>query len=595
MELPTAAELNLYDVEVPDGTELAVYPPAREHYWDPIWYNQAGLDPFDRKKIFRLSPGPQQSAKLKQILEEYPRYGPKMYERAAIEGNADVIRALFDIGVSLDIEKAKGKKIKEEEGESEEEEEEEVEENEEENENDVEWESEDDSDGEEDEDVPMVDMESALHRAAYDGHFECVKVLVERGDMSVNIRDESDSTALTNAAIGGHAEIVEWLLAQGAEIQINQEESLDDLQCAFKSGKKEIVSMIMESQQYINRGLKLSPEYLIYAAFGGNSDLVKLVLESECFPPPNGDIDSLTPEQKISIIDAIPQSTAKASVASLQLLLPYLTKRRADGSGFDYYELLEPNKSGVFNATEDAMEILDVPASFELVWETLLCPPADILSSSQDAQTRRDDWLHRRLISACSNGCPKTTKLLCEKYGANVDHISHKYFTTPLGRACGSGTIALPGRLEVARYLLSECSVDIHLANGEYANGMTPLAMAIVEGQSQADMVALLLEFGGPLDEKNDKLLGLANGLEDGKIAELYAVLREEDPRAPVRLLTKEQYESKTRKDGMQEVKLQVGKGDLEKWVENMQIRKVDSILAASDPKKRPLKSLGWP
>lgn len=358
-------------------------------------------------------------------------------------------------------------------------------------------------DNDDEDDEPLVDMDLALQVAAFEGHFDCVKVLVERGHVSVNLRDDQNTTALTSAAVKGHIQIVQWLLGHGAEIAFEREEGMSDIHSSIKSAKVELLKMILDNEQVQERGFLFTLGDLPYAAESGGADMVIFILESGCFPSSKSRTDSigLSPEQREAILESLALATIQGSLTSLRLLLPFLTNERADGT-FEYIELPEFYSNAIFNATEDAMEETgDSPTLFELVWETLLFPPSSVLEADHAARVKGDEWLSRRLISACTNGCVQTVKLLCEKYSANVNHISHKYYTTPLGRAAGSGVEQLPGRVDVARYLLAERNADIQLANGQYVNGETPLALAVKEGPGQMDMIRLLLDYGGPLEE----------------------------------------------------------------------------------------------
>ena len=56
-----------------------------------------------------------------------------------------------------------------------------------------------------------------LRIAAYWGHKEIVELLIAKG-AEVNAKDDVGDTALINAAGGGHKEIVELLIAKGADI-----------------------------------------------------------------------------------------------------------------------------------------------------------------------------------------------------------------------------------------------------------------------------------------------------------------------------------------------------------------------------------------
>ncbi|KAF2718130.1 ankyrin, partial [Polychaeton citri CBS 116435] len=56
-----------------------------------------------------------------------------------------------------------------------------------------------------------------LHAACFSGQLECVKMLVEEVGLDVNARSlEGGATPLIRAAVGGQANVVVWLLANGA-------------------------------------------------------------------------------------------------------------------------------------------------------------------------------------------------------------------------------------------------------------------------------------------------------------------------------------------------------------------------------------------
>jgi len=61
--------------------------------------------------------------------------------------------------------------------------------------------------------------DTALIEAAYNGHVEIVKLLIERG-ANVNLKGEAWYGPLHAAAMGGHVEIVKLLLEHGADVNI---------------------------------------------------------------------------------------------------------------------------------------------------------------------------------------------------------------------------------------------------------------------------------------------------------------------------------------------------------------------------------------
>lgn len=85
-----------------------------------------------------------------------------------------------------------------------------------------------------------------LHYAAYNGHFEIVKLLVEHG-AKVNAQDESGQTALHVAAQNGHAEIVNYLLSKGAEINLVDYRRRSPLYFAVLYGHLDVILVFSEN------------------------------------------------------------------------------------------------------------------------------------------------------------------------------------------------------------------------------------------------------------------------------------------------------------------------------------------------------------
>ncbi|KAK5126505.1 hypothetical protein LTR08_004757 [Meristemomyces frigidus] len=564
-EFPTAAELDLGDYEVPEGLCLVVFPPAQEHVWDPIWYDQGGRDPIDRKKIFKLPAGPEQTIALEAVLQQYPKYGPKMYEKAAGAGKADVIRVLVQLRAKLenDREAPDGS-------------------------GDERLDRSDDQDGEEveeesedDEDFPTPDVDSPLHLAAFKGHLDCVRALVEDGKLSVDAQQDNFSV-LANAVVGGHADLARWLLDRGATIAFERESGMNDVEDALRSGNVEVALLILDSPQAAQHGFILKTENLEIAAYSGNAEMIKLVLERTGLA--SSDPKTLTPESRQVIIESVSRATSKASLESVELLLPYLSSCTLDGL-FEYTEVDEISRHTLFNATEDALVEADCPQLFQLIWQTFLRPAEAVLSADAAAKELYDEWLGLRLLRTCQEGRPETTKLLCEEYDANVNRVSNKYFSTPLARAAASGANSLSGRLQVVRYLLNTDGIDIHLANGAYANGSTALALTVHEGQSQAKMVRVLLDYGGPVEELDSDWIKSVDAT-DGT-TEVYVVLRCDKPRQPVTLLSKDVYDALVTHDEMETISLTASAADLRGWAAHLQTRKSDQELLVDDPKKR--------
>lgn len=58
----------------------------------------------------------------------------------------------------------------------------------------------------------------AIHYAAFYGHLDCVKLLVEKGEVQIDSPGAKKMTALHMAAARGHFQLVEYLLSKGSKV-----------------------------------------------------------------------------------------------------------------------------------------------------------------------------------------------------------------------------------------------------------------------------------------------------------------------------------------------------------------------------------------
>lgn len=447
IELPSAEDLDLPSPD--EGMAWSVFPPTREHLEDPLWWDQAGRDIIDQRRIFRMPPGPEQKAELRKVLEEFPNSGFRIMEKAATADRADIILILLELGVSPEN------------------------------------------------DTKMT----PIHDAAFLGHTECVQVLIEKGNLPVDILDENSATPLHGAARQGHLDLIEWLLNKGANPMHQRDKGLDIYQCAAASGDPDVLTLLLDRSPQDQ--MEAHTSLLVHATFSNSPAMVRLVLEREGFPLDTEDGmwkgDLLTEAQRATIEDdCIYHATRNGSEECLRELLDYLTPRQDDGS-YQYFELRDPMvKVAVFNALEEAVEF-DYADIFKLVWEAIMRPPPEVLATSATDRSRYQEWLHRRLISAAHSGSVNCLRLILEKYGADVNHVSMKYHVTTLF-CC-----AVNDYLEATQYLLENHPVNIHIASGDCANGPTALYGAVKRGNTE--MAKLLLKHGGPLENLNQSIL----------------------------------------------------------------------------------------
>lgn len=363
----------------------------------------------------------------------------------------------------------------------------------------------------------------------------------------------------------------------------------------LKSGNIENLKMLMDDPQVIAADFKLSVENLRYAAFSGDIEIVRFVLQSECFgiDNPDGglsdrDGSGLTEQQHEAILEALSPATTKCACDCVKLLLKQLTPSREDGT-FEPFLISDDTRTEIYNRTEDGLDREDNPELFEVLWDTTLHK-----TPSQESIDRRiglppQECLNRRLISTAAMGCVKTVRLLVDKYKVDVNHISHKFFSTPLGRAAGSGANPLPGRLEVVEYLCSRPELNMELANGEYCNGETALAQAVLEASINpsrkpelADMVRLLLKLGGPVDEISSELRERVDSAESSDTIQVRVLWAREERRKPVVLASES-------REGFVGAVLEYSVRDLRHVLRNLKIRSDDETLQKEDPRERPL------
>jgi ankyrin repeat protein len=441
--------------------------------------------------------------------------------------------------------------------------------------------------------TPMLTLHPPLTGAAFAGQLESVKVLLDEVKVSIDEYDQN-GPSIGYAASAGHADVVKLMLSRGAAI-VTKPDSPDILALALKSGSMATVNAILESEQWRTSGREVTITHLPFAGHGGNHQALELVLSFCGLPSPTGNIDDLTDAQSDKILDTLTEATAKGSLACLHSLLPYVTHQQPDRS-YAYFQGRDHFEIAFLNATEDAIDLAGNPDLFQLAWSTVIrrpnTSPEDLMARTPfDANGKPNitnhEALHRLLIAAAGHGRLETVKVMCENYGVNVNHVSHKFFSTPLSRAAGQGLYDLQARLGVARYLLEHTAVDPSIAHGDFANGTTPLACAM--SQRQTEMIRLLLEFVSPVESIDDDVLRHVERSEPGEQVEICVAYFYHRPRREVRVMTGKACEQAAEEERVDQFMLEWERDELLSMLGRMKIRASDEELQQADPKGRPL------
>lgn len=448
MSLPATLEANPETgfPNPPEGKVWTQWPPDPLFLSEPEWYNTLGQDPIDRDQIFSL-PHPEGITRIKALLVEHPTKGLTILFKAAVKGKVEVVRALLEYGVNPVA-----------------------------------------RDGEDETLVP-------LHAACYNGHLECAKSLHEVGGVDVNLRDDLGGTPLMRSAWGARAEIVQWLLLNGADPAIRQYSDVDALEFGAGGGNAEVVKAIFENERSQGKPV-ITAKALAAGAGSGSEAVVRYLLQKGGYPDdPKDSIthgaqveaswkgDRLQPSQKQAIDNAIPRAAVSGSLPVVKLLLSYLTLLSegrlldSDSRGVISTSVLQAASGGHANIVEFLLD-----TSFPL---TSPDPGTSVLDD-------RADLINTSLVAAAESGDLSTVKLLLDKYGADVNFAQRPQNVTALYRAAGNG------KTEIIQCLLKDHNADIHGGSGRYANGPTALWVAILN--QQIDTVNALLEFGGPVE-----------------------------------------------------------------------------------------------
>ncbi|XP_051843184.1 ankyrin repeat domain-containing protein 42 isoform X2 [Antechinus flavipes] len=96
----------------------------------------------------------------------------------------------------------------------------------------------------------LPDLAFPGHAAAYKGDLEMLKKLVENGIININEHDDNESTLLHRAAGQGHIECLQWLIEMGADVNITNKDGETAADTAKKFAHLSAVSLLAGLQKY---------------------------------------------------------------------------------------------------------------------------------------------------------------------------------------------------------------------------------------------------------------------------------------------------------------------------------------------------------
>jgi ankyrin repeat protein len=120
-----------------------------------------------------------------------------------------------------------------------------------------------------------------LHRAALRGHKDVAEFLLAH-KADVNAKDDFGATPLLCAALRGYTDVVELLLANKADVNAKDKNGLTPLHCAAAIGDKAAVELLLVNMADVNaKAAREVGTPLHCAVLGGNKDVAELLLANK--------------------------------------------------------------------------------------------------------------------------------------------------------------------------------------------------------------------------------------------------------------------------------------------------------------------------
>jgi ankyrin repeat protein len=329
-----------------------------------------------------------------------------------------------------------------------------------------------------------------LHAACYNGRLGAAQQLVNAG-IVVDHPDEVGGTPLMRAASGDRADVVEWLLQNGANPHTR--ETRENGHTALELG----MSNARVAELLLNSGAEWTPTAFAAAVHHGHQELLERMkslsgLVSGRPVGPQGTV--LDDRQREALLLSIKHCASKqpASGETVRWLLEQFGPVQdgdlytLDGSDKDLLQSLRDGITGAVRRND--------ADTARLLIHNLTQSDAEQTGDSQK------DELNEWLLGAISYNSTRVVHMLFSEFGLDPNAVIGPRSELPLAIA----TIA--GQVDMIKLLVSEFNANIHKADGPFANGPTALWHAVRQQNEKA--ARALLDLEGPVDRIHAAVTG---------------------------------------------------------------------------------------
>lgn len=208
----------------------------------------------------------------------------------------------------------------------------------------------------------LITGEKTIHRAAFEGDLEKVKIIISRDHAQVNILDNSDQSPLYYASAAGHTEIVKFLLAHGANIEAGNDKDETPLAKAARFNHYDTVKTLLEHGAETNCRDFLGRTPLHEATVQSGKEMIDLLISY------GADISARNKYDSTPLHEAVSHNQIKAAKALVENGADLFAKNHFDYER--YRQLFDAAKNGDKKAEKEFEKIDTLPPPEDMMNKT---------------------------------------------------------------------------------------------------------------------------------------------------------------------------------------------------------------------------------